>query len=355
MLALSAGCSSAETSSPDDAAPKSPSASVPVIATDEARQVFERYDRATAAADAALDDAAIRKVQMGVLLKESLAGYEIHRKAKTEDGVFHLVQPRFLIPAVEAGESYPRFFAVLSKWKGREKDRSSQLLYFMQTEAKGPWKAAAAGWVVTEPAKTPPSSAPAPSPAPTNNGKTSVRLQPKVLPDLRRGASGTVQLSDTAQTDRTVCDSFADYLSFTPPLGRPTDDRFTEGGFTSDLVRFHNNWADARAERSFSYKVTGADLPAFRLSTGSSLVACTFVREYREAGAPPHGTVRYDQGSDTDVLLGGGGKQWRRVDETSSVTALIEVPAGKSLPPATVLACDCYDPQALSATGIRPE
>lgn len=254
LLALSAGCTSAETSSPDDAAPQPPSAPAPVIATDEARRVFERYDRENAAADAALDDAAIRKVQMGVLLKESLAGYEIRRKAKTEDGVFHLTQPRFLIPATEASKPYPRSFGVLSKWKGREKDRSSQLLYFTQTEAGGPWKATAAGWAVTEPAKTSPTSAPTPSPAPTKNGKTVVRLQPKVLPDIRRGASGTAQLSNTAATDRTVCDSFADYLSFTPPLGRPTNDRFTEGGFTSDLVRFYNDWANERVERSFSYK-----------------------------------------------------------------------------------------------------
>lgn len=37
------------------------------------------------------------------------------------------------------------------------------------------------------------------------------------------------------------------------------------------------------------------------------------------------------------------------------MTALIEVPAGKASPFATVLACDCYDPQLLSATGVRPD
>lgn len=354
LLALSAGCTSTETSAPDDAAPKSPSAPAPVITTDEARRIFERYDRENAAADAALDDAAIRKVQMGVLLQESLAGYKIHRKARTKDGVVHFTKPRFLIPAVAAGEPYPRSFAVLSKWKGNEKDRSSLLLYFTQTEAGEPWKAAAAGWAVTEPAKKSPTSAPTPSPAPTKNGKTVVRLQPKVLPDIRRGAAGTAKLSDTAAGDRTVCDSFADYLSFKPPLGRPTDERFTEGGFTSDLVRFYNEWANRGLGHSFSYKVTGPDLPVFRLSTSSSLVTCTFVRSHRTTGAPPDGTVQFDKGSDIDVLLGGGGKEWLSVNETSSMTASIEVPTGKT-PAATVLACDCYDPQLLSATGVRSD
>lgn len=351
LLALSAGCTSTETPSPDDAAPKSPFAPAPVVTTDEARRIFERYDRENAAADAALDDAAIRKAQTGVLLQESLAGYKIHRKARTKDPVVHFTKPRFLIPAVTAGKPYPRSFAVLSKWKGSEKDRSSPLLHFTQTEAGAPWKAGAAAWAVTEPAKKPPSSAPTPSPAPTKNGKSVIRLQPKVLPDIRRGTAGTAKLSDTAASDRTVCDSFADYLSFRPPLGRPADDRFTEGGFTSDLVRFYNDWANKGLGHSFSYKATGPDLPVFRLSTNSSLVTCTFLREHRTTGAP---TVQFDKGSDTDVLLGGGGKEWLSVDETSSMTALIEVPTGKTQA-ATVLACDCYDPQLLSATGVRPD
>ncbi|WP_432113302.1 hypothetical protein [Streptomyces sp. S1] len=61
--------------------------------------------------------------------------------------------------------------------------------------------------------------------------------------------------------------------------------------------------------------------------------------------------MRLGKGSDTDVLLGGGGREWRSVKETGSMTALIEVPASKSAP-ATVLGCDCYAPQALTATGV---
>jgi hypothetical protein len=350
---LSAGCTSAETSKPDDAVPPSPSAPAPVITAEEAKRVFEQYDRENAAADAALDDSAIRKIQTGVLLKESLAEFQIHRKAKTKDGIAHFTKPRFMIPVVEAREPYPRYFAVMSKRKGEEEDRSSLLFYFTQTQAEGPWKAAAATWALTEPLKKSPTVEPTPTLAPTKNGKSVVRLRPKQLPDIRRGASGTAQLSATAVSDRAACNSFADYVSFSPPHGRPADDRFTEGGFTSDLVRFYNGWADEDLDRSISYKVVGMDLPVFRLSTGSSLVACTFVREHRVAGAGPHDTVQFDKGADTDVLLGGDGKEWRRVVEVSSVTALIEVSAGKASP-ATVLACDCYGPQLLSATGVRP-
>ncbi|MDX3685818.1 MULTISPECIES: hypothetical protein [unclassified Streptomyces] len=351
-LALLTGCTDGSTPPPDGAAPQASSGPQPVITTDDAKQVFARYDRENAAADAALDDVAASKIQTGVLLKESLAGYEIHRKAGTEDEAAHLARPRFLIPTEEAGAPYPRSFAVLSKWKGSEKDRSSSLLYFTQAEKGGAWKADAAGWAVTEPAKTSASASPTPSPAPSKKDDTAVRVQPKVLPDIRRSPSGTAQLSDTSQADREVCDSYADYLSFTSPLGSPTDDRFAEGGFTSDLVRFYNDWADSGLGHTFSYRVTGAGLPVFRLSTGSSLVACTLVQEHRTTGAPPTGTVRYDKGSDTDLLLGGGGRQWRSVDQTSSLTALIEVPTQKTRA-ATVLACDCYDPQLLSVTGAR--
>jgi hypothetical protein len=318
----------------------------------EAEQVFKQYDRMNAAADAALDGSGIRGMQTGVLLKESLAAYDIHRRAKTADTVSHLTRPRFLIPAADAADAYPRYFAVLSKRKGNEDDRSSSLFYFTQTEAKAPWKATAATWAVTDPATSPSPSAATPTPSPAQNGKT-VRVTPKQLPEVSQGASGTAQLSATAAADRAVCDSLADYLSFSPPHGRPTDDRFTEGGFTSQLVRYFNGWADEALERSMSYTTTGAELPVFRLSTGSSLVACTYVREHRVSGVGASGTVQFEKGSDTDVLLGGGGREWRSVKEVSSMTALIEVPAGKASP-ATVLACDCYAPQLLSATGVRP-
>ncbi|MEW2161692.1 hypothetical protein AB0912_01655 [Streptomyces sp. NPDC007084] len=318
----------------------------------EAGRVFGRYDRTNAAADAGLDSSAIREVQTGVLLKESLAAYDIHRRAKTKDQVSRLTRPRFLIPAADASHPYPRYFAVLSKRKGDEDDRSSSLFYFTQTQAKGPWKATAATWAVTDPVASPSPSAATPTPSPTKDG-TSINVQPKRLPEVSEGPSGTARLSATAAADRAVCHSFADYLSFAPPHGRPADDRFTEGGFTSGLVRYFNGWANRALERTMNYTTTGADLPVFRLSTKSSLVACTYVREHRVSGAGAGGTVRFDKGSDTDVLLGGGGREWRSVREVGSMTALIEVPARKGAP-ATVLACDCYAPQPLSATGVRP-
>ncbi|MFD3585763.1 hypothetical protein [Streptomyces sp. NPDC058683] len=318
----------------------------------EAERVFEQYDRTNAAADAALDSSAIRGVQTGVLLKESLATYDIHRRAKTTDTASRLTQPRFLIPAADASHAYPRSFAVLSKRKGNEDDRSSSLFYFTQTEAKGPWKATAATWAVTEPFTSPSPSAATPTPSPTQDGKT-VTVKPKQLPEVSQVASGTARLSTTAAADRAVCNSFADYLSFSPPHGQPTDDRFTQGGFTSQLVRYFNGWANEALERTINYTTTGADLPVFRLSTGSSLVACTYVREHRVSGVGASGTVRFDKGTDTDALLGGGSRQWHGVREVSSMTALIEVPARKAAP-ATVLACDCYDPQLLSATGVQP-
>ncbi|MGW1491282.1 hypothetical protein [Streptomyces sp. NPDC002402] len=347
LLGLSAGCTSEKGSSHSDQA-----APAPVITVAEAKRVFEQYDRTSAAADAALDGSAIRGVQTGVLLKESLAAYDIHHRAKTADTVAHLTQPRFLIPAVDAAHTYPRYFAVLSKWKGNEDDRSSSLFYFTQTEAKSPWKATAAGWAVTEPVTSPSPSAATPTPSSTQDGKT-VRVEPKQLPELSQGASGTAHLSTTAPADRAVCQSFADYLTFSPPNGRPTDDRFTEGGFTSELVQHFNGWADKDLKRSMSYKTTGADLPVFRLATGSSLVACTYIREHRVSGVGATGTVRFKKRSDTDVLLGDGGREWRSVKELSSMTALIEVPTGNASP-ATVLACDCYAPQLVSATGVRP-
>ncbi|MER5521627.1 hypothetical protein [Streptomyces sp. NPDC002763] len=137
------------------------------------------------------------------------------------------------------------------------------------------------------------------------------------------------------------------------PHGQPADDRFTESGFTSQLVRYFNGWANEALERTMNYTTTGAALPVFRLSTASSLVACTYDREHRVSGAGASGTVRFDKGTDTDVLLGGGSRERHSVREISSMTALTEAPARKAAP-ATVLACDCYAPQLLSATGVQP-
>ncbi|MFF5455999.1 hypothetical protein ACFY40_32915 [Streptomyces sp. NPDC012950] len=127
-------------------------------------------------------------------------------------------------------------------------------------------------------------------------------MRPKQLSELERGPSGTTPSSPTATADRAVCDGFADLLSFSPPHG-------------------------------------------------GSLVVCTYVREYEVSGTGKTGTVRFGKGSDTDVLLGGGGRERRSVKETGSMTALIEVPTSKSAP-ATVLGCDCYAPRTLTATGV---
>lgn len=355
LLALSAGCtSSADTSSKDDAAPPSASARVPVITTAQAKQVFEHFDRGSAAADAALDDSAVRKVQTGVLLKESLAVYRLYREANTGGSATHFTKPRYLIPAVKDPKTYPRFFAVTSKKKGEEDDRSSVIFYFVQPEAGAPWKATADTSAVTEPVKESAASEASPTPEPAESEEDFVSVEPKQLPDVHRDASGAVPLSPTAASDRSACNDFAEYLSFTVPHGRPVDDRFTSGAFTSDVVRHYNGWATDGLTRRFSTKTTGTPLPVFRLATGGSLVACQFVQEYHAEGETPSDTMQFGEGSEIDVLLGGGGESWRKVDVVYSMTALIEVPPGRPAA-ATVLACDCYAPQTLSATGVRPD
>ncbi|MGJ7417002.1 hypothetical protein AB9128_14260 [Streptomyces cinereoruber] len=354
LAGLTAGCTSeAEPPRSDGTVTvRTTPAPAPVVSTAEAAKVFEEYDRVNAAADASLDGSAIARVQTGVLLKESLAAYDIHRKAKTTDTATRFARPRFLIPAVDPARPYPRSFAVLSKRKGNEDDRSSLLFYFTRAKAGEPWKATAETWALTEPFASPsPSSSDAAPTASASQDDKTVQLRPKRLPELERGPSGTTPSSPTATADRAVCDGFADLLSFSPPHGSTEDARFTRGAFTSDLVRRLNGRADRALERRWSYRTTGEDLPVFRLAHGGSLVACTYVREYDVAGTGATGTVRFGKGSDTDVLLGGGGREWRSVKETGSMTALIEVPAPKSAP-ATVLGCDCYAPQAITATGV---
>jgi hypothetical protein len=322
-----------------------------VITAAEAQQVFDRYDEVNAAADAALDATAIREVQTGVLLAESLAAYGIHRKAGTQDTVARYVRPKFLIPAVADAPAFPRYFAVLSKRKGDETDRSSTVLYFTQTQAGGPWKATAGTWVVTEAARTPTGPTPSAAPTPTGNN---IKVTPKVLPELRRTTSGAVALSASADADRAVCDDYADYLTFSPPNGKVTDPRFTNGSFSSDLVRHFNRLSNPLLRRSYRVRTTGEHLPVFRFANGGAFVACTFERRHRLAGSGSFGTVKFDEGTDTDVLLGGGGREWRSVEEISSFAALFEVPAGDASRPATVLTCDGYGPEILSATGVRP-
>jgi hypothetical protein len=204
--------------------------------------------------------------------------------------------------------------------------------------------------VVTEAART--ATGPTPSAAPTPTGNT-IKVTPKVLSELRRTTSGAVQLSASADTDRAVCDHYADYLTFSPPNGNVTDPRFTNGSFSSDLVRHFNRLSDPLLRRSYRVRTTGEHLPVFRFADGGAFVACTFERRHRLAGSGSSGTVKFDEGTDTDVLLGGGGRQWRSVEEISSFAALFKVPAGNASP-ATVLTCDDYGPEILSATGVRP-
>jgi hypothetical protein len=252
LLFSAAGC----TRNGGETSPPSLSAAAMVITEAEAQRVFDRYNEANAVADAALDATAIQEVQTGLLLAESTAAYEIHRRAGTKDVIVRHVRPTYLIPTVVDQPAFPRYFAVLSKRSGNETDRSSIVLYFTQAQAGGHWKATAGTWVVTEAARTS-SSGPPGSAAPTPTGNN-IRVAPKVLPELRHNVAGS----------------------------------------------------------------------------GASR------------------TVKFDAGSDTDILLGGGGRDWRSVEEVSSFAALFEVPGDAS--PATVLTSDAYGPQILSATGVRP-
>ncbi|MFG2648977.1 hypothetical protein [Streptomyces sp. NPDC048436] len=332
----------------------SPAASVPkpVLTTSEAERVFEQYGRVNASADASLDISAIREVQTGVLLRESRTVYRLHRKAGAHDKAVRSARPRFVIPAVQPGTGYPRFFVVLSKRKGDEKDRASQLRYFVQKRPHGPWRATAATWALTEPLGKPPASDPSPVPTSTaKDGSVHISFRPKQLPDFRRSAAGGVQLSTTAAADRAICDAFADFLSFSPPHGHSNDNRFAKGPFTTGLVSFYNHGADKNFASTLSSRKVGTPLPVFRLTNGSALVGCTLEQTYRVAGTGPDDTVAYDEGSDIDLALADDGRDWHSVEVVSSMTVLIEVPPAEASP-ATVLASDGYDPSLLSASGV---
>ncbi|MFE0426042.1 hypothetical protein [Streptomyces sp. NPDC058953] len=335
------------------------------VRAQEAQRVFDAYADANAAADAALDGTAIRAVQTGPLLAESLAEYAIARRTGGELPLSGFRRPTFLIPDGRTDQGHPRWFAAVSKWEGRETDRASALHYFVQREPKGPWRAAVATWVVTAPeptAPTPPSATrpgfavPDPDPA-VRPPRDRVRPGTPLLPPPDRAASGTIRTSGTAAADRAVCDTLATSLSGTASGPRSAeavaaDRRFTPGPFTTELRSYVTGLADDRLRRGYTYRATDAGLPVFRLQSGGSLVTCTLTREHRLSGAGNGDTVRFAAGSGTDALLGGGGQAWRRVDERSSVTAVVAVPA-RGTEPATVLSCDCYAPQTLSATGSR--
>lgn len=200
-------------------------------------------------------------------------------------------------------------------------------------QSGGAWKATAGTWVVTDPVQSPTGPTPSAKPTPT---ESTIKVTPKVLPKLDQTGGGAVHLSASANVDRAVCDDYASSLTFSPPNGKVNDTRFASGSFSNDLVRYFNSFWDPQLKRSYSVRTTGEHLPVFRFADGSAFVACTFERHHSLAGSSASGTVKFDKGTDTDVLLGGGGRQWRSVQEISNFAALFEVPAGDASP-ATVL------------------
>ncbi|MEU5159569.1 hypothetical protein AB0G74_08155 [Streptomyces sp. NPDC020875] len=366
LTTLATGCgATGGPTGPAESGGSGPAAAPPgpvAVRAQEAQRVFEAYAGANAAADAALDGSAIRAVQTGPLLAESLAEYTVARRTGAELPRAGFRRPTFLIPDARHDRGYPRWFAAVSKWEGREADRTSALHYFVQREPKGPWRAAVASWVVTapEPAAAPPSAA---RPGFTGHDPAAgapqdlVRPGTPVLPPPDRAATGTIRTSSTPAADRAICDTLATSLS--GPAGGPrsaeavaADRRFTPGPFTSGLRSYVSGLADERLIRGYTYRATETGAPVFRLQSGGSLVTCSLIREHRLAGSGDGDTVVFTEGSGTDALLGGGGREWRRVDERSSATAVIAVPARRN-EPATVLSCDCYAPQTLSATASR--
>ncbi|MFG2295734.1 hypothetical protein [Streptomyces sp. NPDC048603] len=322
-----------------------PARVVPVLTEAQAREVFERYVRENAAADEKGDTEAASRIEGGRLLEESRAHSRLHQARGSKDQPVRYVRPVFLIPQAPEGAPAPRGFAVLSKWEGRETDRSSVLHYFMRGGADGDWKAVAATWVVTEPAPATPSADPSRSPKPGT-----LKVRPKVLPPVASGASGTVELSPTAAPDTAVCGRYADYLSFTVPEGKPDSPHFERGDFTSGVVEFFNGWDEEELVRSLSFRRAGEELPVFRLKDGGSLVVCTLEGTYRDRGRTPAHWIELDAGSDSAALLGGGTRKWASLEEEWSVTAVVEVPPGGR--PATVLSTDVHRPTKTSVKGV---
>lgn len=321
-------------------------APAPALTEAQAKEVFERYLREKSAAAGKGDVEAIAKVEGGRQLEESRAAARLHQIKGTKATPVRYVLPTFLIPQAVGGAPAPRGFAVLSKWEGRETDRSSVLHYFTRSGDGGEWKAVAGTWVVTVPPPEGESGEPAPSAKPGV-----LKVRPKVLPALARGAADRVELSPTATADTGVCGRYAQYLSFTAPAGKPDSPHFERGDFTSKLVDHFNGWDEKTLQRSFSYRPVGEELPVFRLKDGGSLVTCTLEGTYRDRGRTPASWVTFDADSDSEALLGGGGRKWAGIEEVWSVTAVVEVPPGGG--PATVLSTDAYDATRLSAKGVE--
>ncbi|MGV9313683.1 hypothetical protein ACWDR0_16060 [Streptomyces sp. NPDC003691] len=375
LTALATGCSSSlvtggpkPSGSPSSGspAPRSTAPAAPhhpmVLRSKEAQRVFQAYADTKASADAALDDASIRMVETGPLLDESLARYAIARKAGTSLPLAGYRKPTFLIPDGRAGQTYPRWFASYSKPEGRETDRTSEVHYFVQERPGSPWLATVGGQTLTGPDPLPPMppsvryprfAAPTPEP---RYPQDAVRAGTALLPPLDRAAAGAIRMSGSAADDRQVCGTLATALDLTVP-GEPADavvaaDRqFTAGPFTTGLRTYAVGLSGDGLRRDYTYRAAANTLPVFRLESGGALVMCTLTRDHRVSSAPDGGPVAFSPGSDTDVLLDGD-RSYRRVDQRSNVNALVALPADRS-EPATVLSSDAYDPQILSARGVR--
>ncbi|MEF9881129.1 hypothetical protein [Streptomyces sp. P9-A4] len=327
----------------------------PVLTEALARQVFEKYVRENAAADAKGDLEATARIEGGRLLEESRAEARLRVAKGDKDTPVRYVRPVFLVPAAGsgtgagAGESAPQGFAVLSKRQGQESDRSSVLHYFVRGGDGEGWRAVVATWVVTEPpAGTPGTSAPAPDPSPE---KGVLALRPKVLPSPARGASGRAELSPTGAADAAVCGKYAEFLSFTVPGGKSDSPYFVRGEFTSKLVDFFNGWHEKQLVRDFTYRPVGQALPVFRLDNGGSLVTCTLEGTFHDRGRTPADWISTNEGSDTEVLLGRAGRKWSTIEEVWSVTAVVEVPKGGG--PSTVLSSNAYKATKMSVKGVE--
>lgn len=343
-----AGCTAGRGAGSSPGRPSGSASGGPVQALTraQAEEVFETYVRENAAADEKGDTEAVARVEGGRLLEESRAEARLHRARGSKDKPLRYVRPVFLLPQAPQGAPAPRGFAVLSKWEGRETDRSSVLHYFMRGEDGGSWKAVAATWVVTEPPPENASAKPTPSPE-----QGQIKVRPKVLPALAQDGSGPVEVSPTAAADRAVCRRYADYLSFTVPAGKPDSPHFERGDFTGKLVGYFNDWDEKELLRSFSYEPAGEELPVLRLKNGGSLVTCTLDGTFHDRGRTPGNWIEPEAGGDSEVLLGGAARKWASIEERWSVTAVLEVPEGGG--PATVLSTDAYKATKLSVKGVE--
>ncbi|KQX49974.1 hypothetical protein ASE09_17750 [Streptomyces sp. Root66D1] len=353
----SGGGSDGAPGGPSGSAPGStgstPTGAEPALTEAVARQVFEKYVRENAAADAKGDLAATARIEGGRLLEESRAEARLRAAKGEKDEAVRYVKPVFLIPGAGTGAgagtagSAPQSFAVLSKRQGQESDRSSVLHYFVREGDGGGWRAVVATWVVTEPAAGTPSP-PEPEASPE---KGVIALRPEVLPSPARDASGRTELSPTGVADGAVCGKYGEFLSFTVPGGKPDSPYFVKGEFTGKLVGFLNGWHEKQLVRDFTYRPVGQALPVFRLKNGGSLVTCTLEGTFHDRGRTPADWISTNAGSDTEVLLGRAGRKWSTIEEVWSVTAVVELPKGGG--PATVLSSNAYKPTKMSVKGVE--